>query len=176
VQAVSPSDKVKLSTERLILRPLGKASARQVAWLRDPDVVRFSEQRHKNHTLSTQLRYISSFIGRIWAIYLIKDDVHIGNLTAAHDAHNNIADVGILIGEKAYWGKGYGHEAWNAACNWLIARDGGGIRKLEAGCMKENTAMLKIIRKSRFVQEGERPHHFLLNDVPVSAMLFGRTR
>jgi [ribosomal protein S5]-alanine N-acetyltransferase len=167
---------MKISTERLHLRPLAKASPRQVMWLRDPEVVKYSEQRHRQHNLSSQLRYISSFVGRIWAIYLINADVHIGNVTAAHDPNNNVSDIGIMIGEKAYWGKGFGQEAWNAVCNWQISRDGGCARKLEAGCMKENEAMLKILRKSRFIQEGERGGHFLLNSNPVSAMLFGRTR
>lgn len=167
---------MKLSTERLHLRPLTKASPRQVAWLRDPEVVRFSEQRHRDHNLSTQLRYVTSFRGRLWAIYLIDKDVHIGNISAAHDYDNNVSDVGIMIGEKAYWGKGFGQEAWNCVCNWLLSRDGGDVRKLEAGCMRENAAMLKIIRKSRFTQEGERLNHFLLNGMPVSAVLFGRMR
>jgi RimJ/RimL family protein N-acetyltransferase len=167
---------MRLSTERLHLRPLTKASPRQVAWLRDPIVVRFSEQRHKEHNLSSQLRYVSSFVGRIWGIYLINEDIHIGNLTAAHDANNNVSDVGIMIGETAYWGKGFGQEAWNCACNWLLSRDGGGVRKLEAGCMRDNIVMLKIIRRSRFTQEGERLNHFLLDGSPVSAVLFGRMR
>lgn len=165
-------------TSRLVLRPLTKASQRQITWLRDPEVVRYSEQRHMEHTLSSQLRYINSFGGKshLWAIIEVESGEHIGNLSATHDEPNNVSDVGILIGETKFWGKGYGAEAWRNACNWLLDKDGGDVRKLEAGCMKSNEAMLKIIRGSAFVQEGERLNRFLLDGAPVSAVLFGRMR
>jgi ribosomal-protein-alanine N-acetyltransferase len=165
-----------ISTERLILRPLSKASPRQVAWLRDPEVVRFSEQRHRQHTLSSQLRYVLSFSGRsiMWGIFRVDGGDQIGNLTADVDEPNNVADMGILIGETSAWGKGYGAEAWSAAANFLLRKEGGGVRKLEAGCMRANVAMMKIMMKSRFTIEGERANRFLLNGAPVSAVLFAR--
>ena len=165
-----------ISTVRLVLRPLQKASTRNIAWLRDPKVVRYSEQRHCNHTLSSQLRYVNSFSGRsqLWAIVLIETGEHIGNISATHDAPNNVADVGIMIGETTMWGKGFAKEAWARACTWLLDKNGGGVRKLESGCMKSNEAMLKIIRGSCFKQEGELLNHFLYDGDPISCVLFGR--
>ena len=167
-----------ISTARLSLRPLIRPSSRNLGWLRNPDVVRYSEQRHREHTLSTQHRYVSSFVGKskLWAIHLVDSGNHIGNLSATHDAPNNVADVGIMIGETDFWGRGYAGEAWKAACKWLLDKDGGGIRKLEAGCARSNTVMLKIIQGSGFKQEGELLNHFLHDGAPVSAMLFGRAR
>lgn len=167
-----------IPTARLTLRPLTKATARQIEWLRNPDVVRYSERRHREHTLSSQLRYISSFVGRsrIWGIHLVESGNHIGNLTATHDEPNNVSDVGIMIGETAYWGKGYGAEAWKAACSWLLDKEAGDVRKLEAGAMRDNLAMLKIICGSGFAEEGERKNHYLLDGGMVSAVLFGRMR
>jgi RimJ/RimL family protein N-acetyltransferase len=163
-----------ISTERLSLRALSKASVEQVRWLNDPEIVRYSEQRHKHHTQYSQLNYINSFKdgSHIWAIRRVDIGDHIGNLTATYDAPNGIADVGILIGEANTWGQGFGAEAWNAACRWLLTD--GGVRKLEAGCMRANAAMLKIIQKSGFKLEGERANHFLLGGSPVGAALFGR--
>lgn len=164
-----------IATSRLSLRPLVKATPRQVSWLRDPEVVRFSEQRHKEPTLPAQLRYINSFGGksRIWGIWHVESGLHIGNITATHDEPNGVSDVGILIGEKQFWGYGYGGEAWNAVCDWLI---GDGVRKLEAGCMKTNESMLKIMRNARFVQEGERLNHFVVSGAPITEVLFGRLK
>jgi RimJ/RimL family protein N-acetyltransferase len=169
---------MNISTARLSLRPLTKATPRQVAWLRDPEVTRFSERRHETPNLSAQLRYINSFGGqsRVWGIFDIGSGEHIGNLTAVHDEPNNVSDIGIMIGETKFWGKGLGKEAWQAATNWLISRDGGCIRKLEAGAMKTNTAMIRIIRSTGFVQEGERLNHFLCAGAPISALLFGRSK
>lgn len=163
-----------ISTERLSLRHLTRATPEQVRWLNDPEVVRYSEQRHQHHTQFSQMGYINSFKGssHIWRIARVDTGAHIGNLTATHDADNNVADVGIMIGQASLWGQGYGAEAWDAACSWLLGA--GGVRKLEAGCMRSNEAMMKIIQKSGFRLEGERANHFLLGGSPVGAVLFGR--
>lgn len=167
-----------LSTSRLTLRPLVKATQRNLGWLRDPDVVKWSQQRHCEHTLSSQLRYINSFTGKshLWAIVLAETGDHIGNLSARHDAPNNVSDVGIMIGETKYWGRGLALEAWKETCGWLLDRQGGDVRKLAAGCARPNEAMLKIIRGSGFKQEGELLNHHLFDGAPTSAVLFGRMR
>jgi len=165
-----------LSTERLTLRQLTKPTPDHVRWLNDPEVTRYSEQRHIEHSMYRQIQYINSFEGNshIWGIYRVDNKANIGIITATHDPPNNLADVGILIGDVDVWGQGYGAEAWRAACDWLLSPDGGGMRKLEAGCMRANEAMMKIIIKSRFKHEGDRANHFLLGGNPVSAALFGR--
>jgi len=164
-----------ISTQRLTLRPLTKATQRQVDWLRDKEVTKFSEQRHKEHTLSTQNRYVSGFCGYLWGIYTVKSGEHIGNISAEVDHPNNVADVGIMIGFMNVWGQGYGFEAWLAATNWLLdQRDGGQIRKLEAGCAAANIPMKRILEKSRFVLEGERKNKFIIDHAPVGALLYGR--
>lgn len=167
-----------ISTSRLVLRPLVKATQRQLEWLRDPKVVEFSEQRHRGHTLSSQLKYINSFTGgsHIWAICRTDDDEHIGNLTASHDAPNDVADIGIMIGKTDCWGLGYATEAWKSACSWLLDKDCGAIRKLEAGAMKCNVGMLRVLQKSGFTFECERPGHFMVGEGPVAAMYFGKNR
>jgi [ribosomal protein S5]-alanine N-acetyltransferase len=168
-----------ISTDRLILRPLTKATQRQIDWLRDEEVVRYSEQRHKGHTLSAQLHYIRTMSVEpncIWSISHVAQDTYIGNLTATADVPNNTADVGILIGNKDFWGKGYGLEAWKAACNWLLDARLGNIRKLEAGCMATHIAMRKILDQSGFKFEGERKNHFLFGGMPVGEVFYGRFR
>lgn len=167
-----------ISTNRLSLRPLTKATIRQVAWLLDPKVVQYSEQRHHTHSLKSQLRWLDSFSGRshVWGIYLAATGDHIGNLSAVHDRDNDVADVGIMIGETKCWGLGMGLEAWKGATFWLLDQNCGKVRKLEAGCMRANEAMLKILRRTGFTEEGERKSHFLLDGQPVGMMLFGRHR
>lgn len=167
-----------ISTPNLVLRPLKKATVRQVRWLNDPDVVRYSEQRHQTHSLITQLRYIDLFVGgsHIWGIYRVADDEHVGNIAACHDEPNNVTDLGIMIGETACWHKGIGLEAWKSVCTWLLDPQCGAVRKIEAGAMKANEAMIKILRGSSFNLEGERANHFLLDGGAVGMVLYGRTR
>lgn len=167
-----------ISTARLTLRHLKRATRENLAWLRDPEVTKFSEQRHDEHTLSTQLRFVSAFTGRshLWGIHLVATGDHIGNITATHDAPNNVTEVGIMIGDTRVWGKGYGAEAWSTVCGWLLDPGCGAARKLEAGCMKNNVAMMRIIQRSGFTQEGELLNHFLFEGSPISMVLFGRMR
>ena len=167
-----------ISTYRLSLRPLTKATPRQIGWLSDPEVVKYSEQRHEAHSLKAQLRYIDTFGGKshLWGIHLVATGDHIGNLSALHDRNNDVSDIGILIGETRCWGLGMGKEAWKAACTWLLDPVCGNIRKLEAGCMRTNDAMLKILRSTGFEEEGERKSHFLVDGSSVGMMLFGRHR
>lgn len=50
--------------------------------------------------------------GRSFAIVTVDGDVHIGNCGFHRlDWKNRKAEIGIMIGEKTYWGKGYGTDA-----------------------------------------------------------------
>lgn len=159
-----------LTTAHLVLRPLTKASQRQVDWLRDPKVTQFSEQRHVKHSLASCLRYIQA-CPFMWAIYDLKDR-HIGNLTAHSDIPNNIANVGIMIGDTDYWGRGWGTEAWRCATAWLLDKEGGNFRKLEAGCMAINIPMRRVLDHTGFRHEGERLNHFLFNGAQACGEVF----
>lgn len=165
-----------LTTQRLTLRPLTKATQRQVDWLRDKEATRFSEQRHKEHTLSTQNRYVSAFHGYLWGVYSVKSGEHIGNISAVLNKPNNTADVGIMLGFVNVWGNGYGYEAWLVATNWLLNpyEDGGRLRKLEAGCAAANIPMKRILEKSKFVLEGERKNSLIIDNAPCGVLLYGR--
>jgi len=167
-----------LSTQHLVLRPLTKPSQRQLDWLRDPDVMQFSEQRHRSHTLNTQVRFIESLpIGsHLWAIRILDDDRHIGNVCARANLPNKICDLGILLGERTLWGKGFATEAFKAATEWLLDPAGGNFRKVEAGCMATNIAMRRVLVKSDYSPEGERLNHFLYQGQPVGCLHFGRFR
>ena len=62
-----------LETPRLRIVPFCELylTPRYVAWLNDPDVVRYSEQRHRVHTLESCRSYWLSFSGTphfFWAI------------------------------------------------------------------------------------------------------------
>jgi len=163
-----------LRAGRLSLRPFAPAflAPRYVAWLNDPEVVRYSEQRHRMHSLESCRAYVESFAGtphHLWAIVANEPSLgHIGNLAATVDAPNAVADLAIVVGERAVWGRGYGAEAWQAACDWLLGD--GGMRKVTAGTMAENKGMLAIMRKCGMVEEGRRRDQFLLEGHPVDAV------
>lgn len=147
-------------------------TARYVGWLNDPSVVCHSEQRHRSHTLESCRQYWQSFTNtphHFWAITARDPDMgHIGNMNAYIDKMNSVADVGILIGERAVWGKGYGLEAWVAVCDYLL-RDVG-MRKVTAGTIAANRGMLRIMEKAGMVPDGRRIRQCLVDGTEVDVI------
>lgn len=158
-----------LRSERLVLYeilfPMDQILEKQVLWLNDPEVLRYSEQRHKKHSAATQLNYIFSkrpksevYLG----IFLPSSKSElIGTISATIDANNSIADMGIMIGDKTQWNKGLASEAWKTLMDYLF--DEKKIRKIEAGCMAKNTGMISVFKKCGMHKEGERKDHFMID-------------
>lgn len=180
-----------LSTSRLRLLPYyaGAVTDDHVRWLNDPEVVRYSEQRHKHHTLESVHAYVNEIAANpdshIWGIEVLAVSDNnpeacnaikptlAGTITAHIDEPNGVANVGILIGERYFWGIGIGEEAWNAVCNWLFDQ---GIRKIEMGCHYENRAMRKLAEKCGMTMEGVRHDHFMVDGVPQHLLLYAKMR
>lgn len=146
----------------------------QVRWLNDPEVVKFSEQRHRKHTIETQFDYIAGFVPPNRLCEIHADGLLAGTLSVYIDQRNSVADIGILIGPK-FWGMGIGGHAWKLAMAALFNE---GIQKIEAGCMSTNLGMRKILNKT-MRYEGERLLHFktdLTGNRRVGMVFYGRSR
>ena len=144
-------------------------------WLNDREVVKYSEQRHRWHVAESQRDYWHSAAtvepNLVYTIYL-QGGSCIGSIAARIDTPNNVANVGIMIGDKSQWGKGYGFEAWECFCNYLIIEKK--IRKIEAGTMSLNAPMIRICTKYGMRHEAIVQDHFLLDGKPVSMHLYGK--
>jgi len=159
-----------IESERLYVEPFSEKflTGDYVGWLSDPEVVRYSEQRFRRHTLDSCREYWRSFDDTpnyFWAIVRKNDRLHLGNINAYVDVINNTADVGILIGCREAWRKGYGAEAWNAVCGYLFHSVG--VRKVTAGTISNNEAMLGIMRSTGMVEDGRRIRHVLFEGLEV---------
>jgi len=149
----------KLVGDKVILRLFVKSDITKeyISWLNDPVVVRYSNQRFVRHTKKTCLKYCDSFkkTNNMLAIILRRSDLSpIGTITAYQNIHHGTADVGILIGDKSVWGAGYGQDAWNAWIDWLLNKKK--IRKVTAGTLTCNHAMVKLMRRSGMRREAVR--------------------
>jgi len=83
---------------------------------------------------------------------------------------HGVADIGIMLGNKAEWGKGYGQDAWNCILAWLLDQES--VRKVTAGTLACNFAMRKIIEKSGMKIEGVRNEHEIVDGAPGDVILF----
>jgi RimJ/RimL family protein N-acetyltransferase len=164
-----------LETARLRVEPFAidrHLSARYVSWLNDPQIVEFSEQRARVHTLESCRQYAESFVGtpnHFWAVVAADESLgHIGNLSAYVDATHGVADVGILLGERAAHGRGYAAEAWMAVCDFLLRA--AGLRKVTAGALSVNTSMLRLMARVGMADDGRRIRQCLWNGTEVDVV------
>lgn len=141
-----------IPTARLSIVPFASEhlTAGYVAWLNDPVIVRYSEQRHVKHTVTSCCQYWESFQNSpnyFWAVIATSPPLgHIGTMTAYLNNNRTVADIGILIGERSAWGHGFGLEAWQAVCQWLFTSTP--ARKITAGTMTTNMAMRHLMEKA----------------------------
>jgi ribosomal-protein-alanine N-acetyltransferase len=160
-----------IKSEKLRIVPFSEVylTERYVSWLNNPEVVRFSDQRFRTHTLESCRAYINSFEGSpnyFWAIVSrISSEGHIGNINAYVDTRNIVADVGILIGEKKLWGKGYGLEALSAVVNFLFRE--AGMRKVTVGTLALNMGMRNIMHRLGMKEEGRRIRQVMFEEKEV---------
>lgn len=168
-----------LSGRLVRLRPFTAQdiSARYVGWLSDPEVVRYSNQRLRSHSLQSCQAYQASFADSdnlFVGIHRKEDDLLVGTMTAYVSAYHGTADMGIMIGERAVWGQGYGQDAWNTLLEALLQSPG--IRKVTAGTLACNLPMLRLMERSGMQFEGARKDQELIDGQPFDIRYFGRFR
>src|SRR5512145_456926 len=103
-----------LTTARLRLRTLMNADVteRYIAWLRDPDVNRYLELRFGEHSIASTRALIGTLNDSadtlMLGIFLEGSERHIGNIKLGPiNPYHRRADIGLLLGERGEWGKGY---------------------------------------------------------------------
>lgn len=173
-----------LQGERVRLRPFTAADITDayVAWLNDPEVVRYSNQRFVRHTRESCCRYFEGFGAgspNLFASLRVakpdasdRGEIPVGTLTAYRSLQHGTADVGILLGERAVWGQGIGLEAWRLLTDWLLTTPG--LRKVTAGTLACNVAMISVAERSGMQREGVRAAQEVVNGVPTDIVYFGR--
>lgn len=166
-----------IEAARLRLRPFQAAdiTTQYVSWLNDPAVTRYSNQRFVTHTEGGCAAYLSSFSGTANKFILIEDlesGDAVGTMTIYFSLPHGTADVGIMLGNRDYWGRGYGQEAWNSVLDWL--QNGARMRKITAGTMRCNLPMMRVMERSGMVPDGVKIGHELLDGVAQDLCYFAK--
>jgi ribosomal-protein-alanine N-acetyltransferase len=170
-----------LEGERLILRDLEPADAggRYLEWMGDPEVMKYLESRFTAYAHDDLLAYIQAArqdpAVRLLGIVRREDGRHIGNLKLGPiDHQHGRADIGILIGERDCWGKGYGTEAVATVSAWAFTALA--LRKLTAGAYSSNVGSIRAFQRAGFHVEATRSQHYVSGDQIVDAVLLARFR
>jgi ribosomal-protein-alanine N-acetyltransferase len=149
-----------------------------VNWLNDGEINRYLEARFG---VPYTMESVKSFVETQWkdpnthmfAIMLKEGGVHIGNIKVGPiNVHHKFADVGIVVGEKSFWGKGYGTEAIKLASKYAFEKLG--LHKLIAGCYAPNVSSEKAFLKAGYSREGNVKRKFLCNSEYVDDLIFGK--
>jgi [ribosomal protein S5]-alanine N-acetyltransferase len=164
------------------LRPLAPEDVTEdyLAWLRDRDVTRQLEVRFERHTLESLRAWVEETGARddtlLLAIVERASGRHVGNIKVGPlDRRHGTADVGLLIGAKDCWGRGYATEAISLATQ--LGFEQLGARKLTAGCYASNAASAAAFRRAGWRDEGVRRRQFVGVDGELEdQVLLGVTR
>lgn len=144
-----------------------------ISWLNNPDVVRYSNQRFHQHNQETCLAYFNSFVNSdhiFMAIY--RDLKFIGTMTAYISKIHQTADMGIMVGDRQYWGKGVGKDAWTTLMQGLFEQSQ--LRKITGGTLRCNKAMVNIMVSSGMQPDGIRIDQELVDGNPVDILHFAK--
>ncbi len=126
-------------------------------WFNDQDVNEFNSHAiypMTLHSIQEYLRGIDNSNLHL-SVYLKSKDTHIGNISLQSiDYINRSAELAIIIGEKAVWGKGYS----TSACE-LIIRHGFermNLNRIYCGTSELNIGMQKLALRVGMTFEGRR--------------------
>jgi RimJ/RimL family protein N-acetyltransferase len=173
------TSRLPLKGKRIYLREirLSDVNENYLRWVNDPDVIQYLEVRHNP---PRSIESLKEFVKRVsndkdtvfMAIVLNKNDMHIGNIKLGPiNRQHRLAEVGLLIGEKGYWGKGYATEAISLMVQYAFNTFK--LHKLTSGCYALNKGSIKVFQKNGFEIEGIREKHCLYNDRYTDVKLFG---
>jgi len=151
--------KIKLEGQRIFLKTLdqNQATKEYCGWLNDAEVNKYLETRET--TIAKLKQYIKEknenpkclFFG----IFFKENNKHIGNIKLEPiDFKNKKATIGILIGDKNYWGRGIGTEAIKVLVDYGFKNLN--LKEINLGVISENKPALNLYKKVGFKVDGVR--------------------
>ena len=162
--------------ERITLRPLQRSdvSDEYCGWLSDPEVTAFTESRFHTHSVQS----VGEFVDRIvrspdqlmFAVVDNETTRHVGNIKLGPiNWRHRFGDIGVMIGDRASWGKGFATEAIRLLTDHAFsALD---LHKVTASCYHTNVGSLRAFVKAGFHQEGVKRAHYASRGEWVDSLL-----
>ncbi|MDD2717602.1 MAG: GNAT family protein [Candidatus Wallbacteria bacterium] len=149
-----------LQGKEVYLRPLepDRDLEKCFYWIYDPEVAQFVlfhppySRLYEKEWLEKASRHGEKGT-YTFAIVIKSNDVHIGNcgLHGVNPISRN-AELGIMIGDRHYWGKGFGTDAMKILCQWGF--EGLNLHKIFLKVYDFNKRGIRCYEKTGFKQEG----------------------
>lgn len=160
-----------------IFKPSDIDKTNYLKWLKDKEVIKFLYRDDLNVAIKKKeiIRYVRDLFkskNNFFYLIFIKD-IAIGTIKIGHiDWKAKTADIGIMIGEKNYWNKGYATEAIKLIVKLSKAKLN--LRKLVAGTPGLNYGMIKAFKKNGFKVEGKRIKQLYIAKKYMDHVLLGK--
>lgn len=167
------------SGERVRLAALDADTYAEAAarWSRDSEYWRLAHPTPAQPRLTKRLkeeleREFESPNGMEFAIRTLADDRLIGSvgLWVGAQAHGE-AWVGIHIGEREYWGKGYGTDAMRIVLRYAFTELN--LHRVALSALATNARAIRSYEKAGFVVEGRGRHLARYEDKPWDEVYMG---
>lgn len=169
---------LNIEGKRIYLREirLSDATARYCSWLNDPKVNSYLCCRFQKWTVPKLKRYIEAIkndrANFFWVIYRKDNNTHIGNIKLrAVNANYKHGDIGVIIGERTCWGRGFATEAIKLVKDYAFKTLR--LHKLTAGSYSNNLGSIRAFQKAGFSIEGRRKEQFVHKNKYVDEILSG---
>jgi RimJ/RimL family protein N-acetyltransferase len=145
-------------------------------WLNEPDVTTGLASGTFPSTLVSLLKFVEQkSTDKNTVMLAICDKVsnkHIGNIKLDNfDWVSRTCELGILIGEKDFWGKGIGSEVCKLTIQYAFLQLN--IRKILLAVYANNAGAIKVYEKLGFVNEGTLRQHIWSNGQYIDKHFMG---
>lgn len=150
-----------LQSDRLFLRPLRESDIQgpYLDWLNDAEVCQGNSHHVYPYTESRAKAYVdyseNTKDALILAVVLKEEGIHIGNI-AIQNIHwiYRTGEFAILLGDKRFWGKGFGQEAGHLILSHAFSEMN--LSRIGCATFGNNEGMCRLALALGMKQEGVR--------------------
>ncbi len=145
-------------------------------WFNDREVIRHL-MMYLPITYEQEVNWYNSLVNNensiLFVILRVDDgsEAPIGNCGLTLNLQDRVGQVGILIGEKSLWGKGYGTDAMALLVNHAF--NSRNLHRVELECYSSNTRALKSYEKLGFQREGARKQAIFVRGIYEDVVVMG---
>lgn len=165
-----------LNGTQIYLRQLQPVDVNEnyLSWLTDDEVM--SGIATSGYTMQKLKEYVNERLSypktAFYAICSKQNNEHIGNIKLDfHDEKSNVSELGLLIGNKEFWGRGVGREACQLLLQYGFNKMG--LRKIYLAVYENNPNAKKLYENLGFTLEGVLRKHVAVKGEYFDKYLFG---
>ena len=146
-----------------------------LSWMNDYEINKYLESRFTTHTIDSLKNFVTAMNNSennfLFAIVDKESDKHIGNikLGGIHPIHK-YADIGLIIGDKNYWGHGIATNAIKLVTEFAF--NDLNLRKVIAGVYENNIGSIRAFKKCGFKEAYIKKNTYYFEGKYIDAFVF----